>query len=88
MRIVISMLREVLELEPWVKIVWGPTNRMVADGFTKLDSPLIKLIEGFMQASKVVFPKNVRTRDSEVCVTANTRHLHTHAFYKLRKELP
>ena len=40
LRIVISMLREVLEIEPWIKIVWGPTNRMVADALTKLDSPL------------------------------------------------
>ena len=88
LRIVISMLRGVLELEHWVKIVWGPTNRMVADGFTKLDSPLIKLVEGFMQASRVVFPKNVRTRDAEVCVIVNTQHLHTHAFYKVRVGSP
>ena len=88
LRIVISMLREVLEIEPWVKIVWGPTNRMIADAFTKLDSPLIGLVGGFMQAKKVVFPKNVRTRDSEVCVTFNTQHLHNHAFYKVRVRSP
>ena len=88
LRIVISMLREVLEIEPWVKIVWGPTNRMIADAFTKLDSPLVNLLEGFMQASKVVFPKGVKTRDSEVCVINNTQHLHTHAFFKIRSGSP
>ena len=29
------MLREVVELEPWVKIVWLPTNQLIADGLTK-----------------------------------------------------
>ena len=84
MRIVISMLREVLEIEPWIKIVWIPTNRMVADALTKLDSPLANLIEGFMHAGKVVFPKHVKTRDPEVCVINNVAALHSQAFYTLR----
>ena len=57
------MLREVLEIEPWVKILWIPTNRMFADGLTKIDSPLIFLVEGFMHASAVTFPPAARKRD-------------------------
>ena len=62
-RIVIAMLREVLEVEPWVKIMWIPTNRMFADGLTKIDSPLVFLVEGFVHAAAVTFLPAARTRD-------------------------
>ena len=63
LRIVIAMLREVLKLEPWVEILWSPTNRMFADGLTKVDSPLVFLVEGFMHAVAVTFPAAARKRD-------------------------
>ena len=63
LRIVVAMLREVVELEPWLKILWINTQRMVADGLTKIDSPLISLIEGFMTAERVTFPKNTKTKE-------------------------
>ena len=72
LRIVIAMLREVLEIEPWVKILWISTNRMFADGLTKIDSPLVPLIDGFMQASAVKFPPGARKRD----VVANVQIIH------------
>ena len=62
LRIVIAMLREVLEIEPWVKILWIPTNRMFADGLTKVDSPLVFLVEGFMHAAVVEFPAATKRR--------------------------
>ena len=62
LRIVIAMLPEVIEIEPWVKIVWLPTNRMFADGLTKIDSPLVFPAEGFMHAAVVTFPPAVRKR--------------------------
>ena len=63
LRIVIAMLREVLEPEPWVKILRIPTNRMFADGLTKIDSPLVFLVEGFMHAVPATFPAAARKRD-------------------------
>ena len=86
LRIVISMLREVLEIEPWVKITWLPTSRMIADALTKLDSPIVHLIEGFMQAQKVTFPKSVKTRD----VANNVQLLQSQAFVcsRLRERNP
>ena len=72
LRIVIAMLREVLEIEPWVKILWISTNRMFADGLTKIDSPLVPLLDGFMQASAVKFPPSARKRD----VVANVQIIH------------
>lgn len=63
LRIVVAMLREVVELEPWLKILWINTQRMVADGLTKLDSPLAALIEGFMTAVKVQFPASTKTKE-------------------------
>ena len=72
LRIVIAMLREVLEIEPWVKILWISTNRMFADGLTQIDSPLVPLIDGFMQASAVKFPPCARKRD----VVANVQIIH------------
>ena len=46
LRIVVAMLREVVELEPWLKVLWINTQRMVAEGLAKLESPLTCLIEG------------------------------------------
>ena len=60
LRIVIAMLREVLEIEPWTKILWISTNRMFADALTKIDSPLTFLVEGFMHAAPVRFPPTAR----------------------------
>ena len=61
--IVVAMLREVVELEPWLKVLWINTQRMVADGLTKLESPLISLIEGFMKSEKVSFPASTKTKE-------------------------
>ena len=60
LRIVIAMLREVLEIEPWTRILWISTNRMFADALTKIDSPLTFLVEGFMHAAAVRFPPTAR----------------------------
>ena len=86
LRIVISMLREVLEVEPWVKIVWLSTNRMIADALTKLDSPIVHLVEGFMQSQKVRFPESVKTRD----VANNVQLLQSQVFvcHHMRRRTP
>ena len=62
LRIVVAMLREVVEIEPWVKILWINTQRMVADPLTKLDSPLFKLLEDFMASLQATFPKSTKTK--------------------------
>ena len=51
-----SMLRETLETEPFVKIPWGPTHKMVADYLTKLESPHFALFEAFMESKQYKFP--------------------------------
>ena len=50
------MLRETLETEPFVKIPWGPTHKMVADYLTKLESPHFSLFEAFMESKPYRFP--------------------------------
>ena len=74
LRIVISMLRETLELEPWVRVEWAPTHEMVADTLTKVDSTLAPLFESFMRSCKFKYtPGSSKQRNSD---WSNIRALH------------
>ena len=78
LRIVISMLRETLELEPWVKVQWAPTHEMVADCLTKVDSPLLPLFEAFMRSSLYKYPaaSGSAQRTFRTSEWSNVRALH------------
>ena len=56
------MLREVVEVEPLMNMLWINTQRMVADALTKLDSPLFGPLEGFMSSSSTKFPPSTKTK--------------------------
>ena len=67
LRIVISMLRQTLEIESFLTIRWLPTHLMVADALTKLGLPM-ELLEAFLGSQKVS-PKPLKSYSKEVNLT-------------------
>ena len=67
LRIVMSMLRQTLEIESFLTVRWLPTHLTVADALTKLGLPL-ELLEAFLGSHKVS-PKPLKSYTKEVNLT-------------------